>query len=151
MIQPSIVRFQKQKFHHRPEEGEYGDCLRTAFACLLGMDRDDVPHFGEGGPPVHVRSNAERDWLQSQGLCEITIPYQGDLEPILSSFACLNTGEFYMLTGTSRTGCRHVVICRNEKIVWDTSLTDSGIVAPCSDGFYYVSVLAKRFVKEAIR
>lgn len=34
---------------HRPEgatiDGTAGDCLRTAFAGALGLDRDTVPHF----------------------------------------------------------------------------------------------------------
>lgn len=136
------MKFQKQAFHHKPEDGVYGDCCRTVFACLLGLDKDEVPHFGEGDPPSHIRGNHERDWLASRGLCEITTLYQGELEEILNTFGSQNTGEYYLLSGTSKTGCNHVVICRNNKIVWDTSLTDAGIVGPCDNGYYFISVLA---------
>ncbi len=138
------MRPQKQRYHHDPDNGSYGDCTRTVFACLLDLDRDVVPHFGADEPPVHVRSNHERAWLAEQGLVEVTIPYTGELAEILCAFGANNTGMHYMLSGTSRTGCAHVVICRNEKIVWDTSLTDSGIIGPCSSGYYFISVLAKK-------
>lgn len=41
----STIKRQKQAFLHKPEEGVYGDCYRTCIACLLGIDRDAVPHF----------------------------------------------------------------------------------------------------------
>jgi len=42
------MRPQKQKFAHKPDEGVFGDCFRTALAAILDLDRDDVPHFNEG-------------------------------------------------------------------------------------------------------
>ena len=42
------MRPQQQKFKHDPANGSYGDCFRTALACILDLDRDEVPHFNEG-------------------------------------------------------------------------------------------------------
>jgi len=135
---------QKQAFFHKPDEGIYGDCTRTVFACLLDMERDAVPHFGAGSPPHHVRSEHERQWLASQNLVEVSVAYEGDRDAILCTFGAQNTGLHYMLTGRSRTGCHHVVICRNHLIVWDTSIDDAGIIGPCDNGYYCISVLAKK-------
>ena len=35
---------QYQAFPHRPQDGVQGDCYRTAVACVLGVERDSVPH-----------------------------------------------------------------------------------------------------------
>ena len=35
----------KQKYKHDPDNGIFGDCYRTCLAYILGLDRDDVPHY----------------------------------------------------------------------------------------------------------
>jgi len=40
------MRFHKQLItNHNPESGIFGDCQRTAIACLLDKHPSDVPHF----------------------------------------------------------------------------------------------------------
>jgi hypothetical protein len=137
--------FQKQRFRHRPEEGTYGDCHRTCIAALLGMDRDEVPHWG-----VHFadgdRFEAEaRAFLASKGLRDIRIPIYAEEEPqqALNWMSRNNPGTYYLLTGKSRNGTNHVVICRNAEIVWDPALDDSGIVGSCEgSGWYWAEILA---------
>jgi hypothetical protein len=46
-----------------------------------------------------------------------------------------------MLSGRSRTGVNHVVVCQGGQIVCDTSLNDSGIVGRCDDGYHWVAFL----------
>lgn len=36
---------QHQQFLHEKDSEVKGDCWRTALACLLGLPRNDVPHF----------------------------------------------------------------------------------------------------------
>jgi hypothetical protein len=132
---------QKQAFHHKPDAGIFGDCVRTVFACLLDLPRDQVPHFADGNPTQEERTLRERSWLAARGLREINTLYQGDLAEILQCVGQMNPGLHYMLTGISRTGCAHVVVCRDAAIVWDTSLTDAGIVGPTPDGHYWITFL----------
>lgn len=138
------VRFQKQAFRHKPDEGLYGDCDRTVIACLLGMDRDDVPHWNNG-PDEHwetVGRKMRTDFLLSRGLVAICYPYAPEhidetREAMEEHFPRLH----YLFAGLSRTGVNHAVIGRGRDIVWDPSLTDAGIIGPCKDGLYRIEFL----------
>lgn len=151
---------QKQLHRHRPDLGEYGDCLRTCIACLLDLSPEDVPHLHT---PDDVEAATVLDrWLASGGrerlehrpamsperfapLQLVRVPFGGDqpMQAVLDNFGGLNPGLRYMLVGTSRNGVAHVVICRDDAVVWDTSLDDSGIVGPIG-GLYWVLVLARK-------
>ena len=132
-------RRQKQAFNHDPENGIYGDCSRTVIACLLGIPRDNVPH-------VHVKEdsetffNREKEYLKSKGLWRVHLSFSEDyeLDTVLASGKNITEGREYGLVGTSANGTNHIVICHEDKIVWDTSRDDSGIVGPalCGDGEY---------------
>lgn len=39
------MRRQKQRYLHEPENFQYGDCHRTAIACLLDLRVWEAPHF----------------------------------------------------------------------------------------------------------
>jgi hypothetical protein len=143
------MRPHKQLFRHKPEEGVYGDCQRTVFACLLDRDSpEDVPHFGqpdEGQDEVPEgqfwdRANA---WLGQQGYKLFQVAYPGNtpLHAVLRTQGMINPGIWYMLAGKSANGCQHVVICLGDAIAWDTSIDQSGIVAPGEDGLWRIEVL----------
>jgi len=133
-------RFQKQKYGHDPDRGIWGDCHRTAIACMLNMPRDDVPHFHENGPdPEFNRKMAE--WLAFRGFVIATFVFRDDLDVVMGMMAQQNPGARYMLLGTSATGVDHVVVARDDKIEHDPSLKDAGIVGPCSQGFYWVELI----------
>lgn len=136
---------QKQLNRHRPEEGIYGDCHRTALAVILDMDAKDVPHFMDqrawsNGEAAH---DAIEAWLNERGICTINVLYPGtmDLDDILSTIALCNHRSWpaYILGGQSRNKVNHSVVCCDGKIACDPSLDDSGIVGPCDDGFYWVT------------
>jgi hypothetical protein len=140
------MRIQKQLYRHNAEKGIMGDCHRTAIACVLDLDPQDVPHFMEK-VPEHDASEAEiaaERWLNARGLTQINVAYAGesDLETVLSTVANSNPrskGIVYLLGGTSRNGTGHTVVCCDDKIVCDPSLDESGIVGPLSDGRYWVT------------
>ena len=143
-----MSRYQKQAFRHDPDAGVFGDCYRTCLAGLLGLDRDDVPHWVTTMDPhlwaTEVQPKYDR-WLAERGLQELAIPIQGrcaDLAGVLE-FQRTRTKEptSAMLTGRSRTGCNHVVITHNGKIVHDPGLDDPGITGPCDDDFYWLTWL----------
>ena len=134
---------QKQKFLHNPPE-KYGDCHRTCIACLLDIPRDEVPNWAEKyWDDVDAWNAAEEKFLAEKGLSKVTVAFYGDsgVEAVLSHMGTLNPGRYYMLTAESRTGTNHAVICCGDKIVWDPSINDSGIVGPALDGYFWLDFL----------
>jgi len=133
---------QKQLFGHDPTQGVYGDCARACVACLLDLPIEDVPHFAAkliNDPDGNFNEEIEV-YLLLQGIAPISIAWKvEDLQTLLDSVSHNNKNIYYTLTGTSRTKVNHEVICLNNKIVFDPSLTDSGIVGPCADGFYWTT------------
>ena len=136
---------QKQRYMHDPANGIFGDCYRTCLAVLLDLDRDDVPHFVNNMEPDAWKESIQPRYdtwlLEHAGLVEIAIPYDCDADGVLALQQVLNPTVYYMLAGRSRTGCNHVVICKGDKIVCDTSLNEAGIVGRCEDGYHWISFL----------
>lgn len=123
------MKFQKQRFMHRPDEGVYGDCLRTCFAILLGVEAEEVPHFMSSGEFDALQYD---DWLEAAGLHLIRVQIPGDtaIESVMFTANAMGMGLPYILSGWSRTPSNHCVIAHGTEIVCDPSLTDSGIVGP---------------------
>lgn len=60
---------------HNPEEGVIGDCCRSSVCSLLGIEKDDVPHFilrRDGKLNMSWRAALEK-WLAKRGLALIPI------------------------------------------------------------------------------
>lgn len=136
---------QKQLFRHRPSEGTYGDCHRTAIAIVLGLDASDVPHFmdcadGSSADEAHDRCEA---WLNARGIATINVLFPGEvpLAEVLNTVAACNPRgrPVFILGGESRNGVNHSVVACDGRIVCDPSQDESGIVGPCSDGFYWLT------------
>ncbi|MDI1264998.1 MAG: hypothetical protein PS018_17245 [bacterium] len=136
---------QKQLFRHRPADGIFGDCHRTAIAIVLDLDAADVPHFmdqsdGKNANDAHDRVEA---WLNERGIATINILFPGEvpLDEVLSTVAACNPRgrPAFILGGKSRNGVNHSVVCCDGEIVCDPSQDDSGIVGPCHDGFYWLT------------
>lgn len=141
------MKAQKQLIRHRPNEGLYGDCFRTAIAAALDLDAADVPHFMDGtvgkGEAPKAHDDAEA-WLNERGLTQINMLFPGDLsaDAVICSVKLCNPhspGIVFMLGGESRSGVNHVVLCCDGEIACDPSQTDSGIIGPCDDGYYWVT------------
>lgn len=137
---------QKQLFRHKPQDGIYGDCHRTAIAIVLDMDAKDVPHFmhGKAGEAGAVEAFAEIEkWLNTRGLMAISILFPGEvpLPELLRTIAFCNPNSrpVFILGGRSKNGVNHSVVCCDGEIACDPSQDDSGIVGPCDDGFYWVT------------
>ena len=142
---------QKQKNRHKPKEGLIGDCHRTCYACLLDIDRDSIPNFGEMGFDITKKGGGNHDefstackaWLTSQGYAQFMVGFRSDLQDVFRFMASCNPGQYYILGGLSATGVNHSVIGCDDQIVWDPSLTDAGIVEPCEpDGLYWITILS---------
>ena len=134
----------KQKYKHDPDNGIFGDCYRTCLAYILGLDRDDVPHYittmdkecwAKEIQPKYDTYLADRGWQ------ELAIPVtEAPLDQILEwSKTRTPFAVRAMLTGRSNTGCNHVVVINNGEVELDPSIDEAGIIGPCDDGFYWVT------------
>jgi hypothetical protein len=138
---------QKQLLRHKPDEGVFGDCHRTAIAAMFDLRADEVPHIAEDGPAGDEFSRRERAWLRSQGFAGFHVVYENaDVQSVLAAMNVFNPSIYYLLGGRSRTGCGHTVVCCGDQIVCDPSPDDSGIIGPCGDGYFWVTVfVSERF------
>jgi hypothetical protein len=137
------VRYQKQLFRHKPDEGIYGDCYRTAIACILGLKQTRVPHVQRQLTSEEFTA-MYRDWLRSRGLHLIAIPFTADsVEAALAFATTFSDGMPFIFSGTSRTGVNHAVVGRHGEIACDPSLTDAGIIGPQSDGYYWMEFIVR--------
>jgi hypothetical protein len=137
------MKFNKQLFRHNPDDGEIGDCHRTAIACVLDLEPQEVPHFyADMDLTPTQQQDAFEDWLKERGFYSIHTLFQGRLSDVLYTIAAANyrtPGMLYLLGGKSRNGTGHSVVCQGEKIIHDPSRDNSGIVGPMDDGFYWVT------------
>ncbi len=131
----------QQRYRHNPPES-YGDCHRAVIASLLELELDAVPHFGDGLPPGPEFKRRVVDFLKTKDLIEVAVGFICDIDHIYSVMKTANPGAFYILGGQSNNGVNHSVVCFEDKIVHDPSIDQSGIVGPCDDGAYWISVLA---------
>ena len=138
-----------QRFRHKPEEGIFGDCHRTCFACLMDLEPEEVPNFGEHyGDPDSFYEAVDK-FLVLKGLARVELAFES-LDNVFHVMHNLNISVYYILGGQSRTGVNHSVIGLGNQIYHDPSQTQAGIIGPCTDGFYWVTFLVpKHFTTEA--
>ena len=136
----------KQLFSHNPAAGFYGDCHRTAIACLLDMEPQDVPHFAEKGFEAEARGE-EYDWradverfLNANGLTQIDVNWS-DLDAFFSYMDFSNPDVLYLLGGTSPRGTHHTVICRGGGFEWDPHQSNEFVAKPLGHGLYTATFL----------
>lgn len=134
------MKFHKQLFRHRPEDGVIGDCHRTALACMLDKDSpEDVPHFGQtyfdSATAFH---NAFETWLKSEGYCTVSIPFRaGSLAEVIYGIGDIR----YLIGGQSKTGVNHTVVGFGNRIEHDPHPDEVGIIGPCDDGFFWLTFI----------
>lgn len=136
----------KQLNPHSPAHGVWGDCYRTAIACILDVEPATVPHVMDGGTVTGDEADAlMRRHLARLGYSLFAVPYHGlTLEELLAEQKRTNPDMHYMLGGISRTGCGHWVICKDGEIVHDPSRAEAGIIGPHEGGYYWTVVVVKR-------
>jgi hypothetical protein len=131
--------------NHNPDDGIFGDCQRTAIACLLNKFPSEVPNFAT----PETWNNGEtfdlkiREYLKERGLSWFCLAYDGnpDVDTLLHAIGHLNPDNYYMLCGQSTRGINHVVVCKGTKIIHDPHPSDSKLSSPCDDGYWWVYIL----------
>jgi hypothetical protein len=112
---------------------------------VLGVARDSIPNWGVYAETPDLFEQEAQKYLATQGLRSVSFPmWAGEEkgpEDVLNWFGTRNPGVTYLLTGKSRNGTNHVVVCKDKEIIWDTAIDDSGIVAPIENGWYEIELL----------
>lgn len=135
------MRHHKQLFRHDPANGVYGDCFRTAVACLLDLDPQLLPHDHcelEDGEQMR-RMNA---WLARRDLVLINFGFPADrpVADLLASMVHAVGRECrFLLSGASPRGTCHVVVAHPTGIIHDPHPDGGGLVGPCPDGFWHIT------------
>lgn len=137
----------KQLIKHDPGNDKWGDCARACIGCLLEIEPAKIPHFFD--KDAENAYEEMDDWLSRKGISRIAIPLEAcELEDALLWGARHFSGFEYLLLGTSRNDCNHVVICKGNEIVHDCALDDSGIIGPADDGRFWVEILCGKIGDE---
>jgi hypothetical protein len=128
-----------QLFRHKPEVGIYGDCYRTVISCLLCLDPEAVPHVSDAGATADDSDAKMNAFLRERGFTFIEFPLSGgDLGSALDWTGRYFKGMHHTLSGISKNGVGHFVICKDGEIVHDTSIDQSGIVGPHDGGHFWI-------------
>ena len=146
-----------QLYRHDPENGVFGDCHRTAIACLLDMNPANVPHFYE---IAHKRKLAgqDRDWredveefLNLHGYTQVDVLFGGDLEGLFAYMQDRNPGQYYLLGGKSERGLPHTVICCGGRFEHDPHPANMFLQKPFEHGYWEVTYLLPLSMKRVRR
>lgn len=132
-----------QLFPHRPDEGVFGDCYRTAIACLLDLPPEDVPHHHRV-----LEGNEQRalmdEWLEPRGLRLVLFAWPCQVTDILEVMGVVNPDAHYLVSGQSPRGTDHTVVAKGGEIIHDPHPEGGGLVGPCSDGHCWIELLVRR-------
>lgn len=105
---------------HRPDLGEYGDCLRTVIASLLEMEPPTVPHFAYDNADGETTWKRCNDFLAMHGMTTLRVLFPGEepVERVLEHMSFINPGIYYILAHFNGHE-NHVVVGLNDRIVYD--------------------------------
>lgn len=131
------IRAVMQEHMHSPEMP--GDCLRACVAAILGLERDQVPHFARYG-----LDDPEPDhggwWFALVGFCALLEPayeirqVEPDEVPAPSSSRADLFGMYLAIGPSPRGRVSHVVVARGGQTIWDPHPSRAGIGEP-TDAF----------------
>lgn len=134
-----------QLFRHEPHNDIYGDCHRTAVACLLDKEPWEVPHFTQLAYTVagYDWERGQAEYLATQGLCSVDVIFGGDttLEDIFRFMQTRNPSAYYLLSGFSPRGTNHTVVCCGGGYEWDPHPDAGFLVGPMTTGYYEITFL----------
>lgn len=132
---------QLQRFWHAPQRNTQGDCYRTAIACVLGVDRDSVPHS-------HDEQTGEENyafmdnWLRPQGLTRILMPVVGDnFKEIANALYPRGGGLPLIVTGCGPRNVNHVIVVHGVDDFWCPTLgavtAEVALIGPALPDSYF--------------
>lgn len=136
------MQYHKQLNKHDPENGTFGDCYRTAIACILNKHPSEVPHI-LSLEDDQLQSREINKYLKSLGLRKIHTAFNiPTLEGMLAYGLHSIPDMHWMLGGISGRGFAHTVVCFNNEIIHDPHPSGSGVCEPI-DGYWHVNIIVK--------
>ncbi len=140
---------QLQRFPHAPQRGIQGDCYRTAIACVLGVERDSVPHSHDEqtGDEAYAMMDA---WLRPQGLTRIFMPVLGDsFSEIANVLYPRGGGLPLIVTGAGPRNVNHVVVVHGIDDFWCPTLgavsAEVALIGPAlPDGYFWAEWVVRK-------
>ena len=147
----------RQLCFHDPDNGQVGDCLRTAIGCLLDLPPEAVPHFSAAlweDQDDEAVISAFRKWLTERHgltLFQVAIIHPGGpeefgLKEMLEWCKTVNPGMYMILSGQSLPGLNHALIVLDGEIVHDPNPLgrDPALIGPMHPGDeWLLNVLVK--------
>lgn len=133
-----------QLFRHEPHNEIFGDCHRTAIACLLDLEPWEVPHFVQLDKtrPGYRWEDGQAEFLAHRGLFAVDIFFDGaSLEGVFGFMQSRNPKAYYLLGGMSPRGTDHTVICCGGGFDWDPHPEGGFLTGPMSHGFFEITFL----------
>lgn len=150
------MKYHKQLNKHEASKAIWGDCHRTALACVLDLDSPkDAPHFIGTHENLKLKGeefdwqHAQEQWLNGLGYTTVDIFYNGDL-PIDTLFEVMhqrNPHAIYLLGGTSPRGFNHTVVARGGGFLHDPHPDGGFLVAPMDHGLWEVTFILPLIMK----
>jgi len=133
----------KQTIFHDPSNKIYGDCHRTAIACLLHLPVLEVPHFGQHFLDPVKYHGVKETFLNSIGFTEFSVPFDSSfkLDDVLTTIGFYNPTMEYMISGYSDRDVNHTVLCRGTAMIHDPHPDNTFIIGPCDDHRWWVTTL----------
>lgn len=145
---------QKQLYRHDPTNGQWGDCHRTAIACLLDIPVQESPHFigqFEQKFPEGSKDRPSNSWwqdrqekfLNDRGYTSVSVAWDGatELSAILNFFEVVNPGRYYIMGGRSPRGTNHSVIGCGGELVWDPHPDGGFLVGPMDNNSWQIDFI----------
>ena len=134
------------------------DCFRACVASMLHRHEvTSVPDFYAGleaGTPVPEEILIEMEvWFSSRGLRLIFMPVASacysteglavkEVSAVIENCSTYNPSTLFILTGQTRKGREHAVVCYNGIVLHDPAPIKQPIVAPQRNGYYGVYFIA---------
>ncbi len=139
-----MVKMKKliQLNRHDPDKGIYGDCFRTAIACILDCESpEEIPLFA----PVEDQKKAYVEYLDSIGYVLFEIPFNitKSIKAPLLFMQTYYPNFDYILAGVSSRGIGHVSIYRGDELIHDPHPSGGGILSAFPEGnvWYEIGII----------
>lgn len=129
---------------HKPDERQYGDCVRACIATILELDTEAVPHFAHDDPDGITLANRVRSYLMpSHTIYAVAYPGDTTMAELLEYIGEQNPGATYMLFGGTVDGGNHVVVCQDAKVAHNPAWYGCSLIGPGDSGWWVVWVVAR--------
>lgn len=130
-----------QRFGHDPEAGVFGDCTRAAYASILDLPLDAVPHFHHDGCDNHEAMRRLEEFLNGRGLHRLVLADKWTPTQALEFMGRLNPEQYWVMGCGGGGGVDHSVVCCGGSVVSDPSGRPvEREFESCASGFTYIEI-----------